>query len=296
MKARYELALVGLLVGCKPSAPLFAPTPSAIDAGFNQSWNAVIDVLAEDNVPVKTLDRSSGFVVAEVSAMSLSDLSNLTTNCGGFVDIMLQSDVKYGIANYNILIRGDSNTSMVKVTARFTHASITCQSKNLFENNFQTAVKTRAEAGSHGVRASVTQSAAPQPPVVRAQVTPVPAASRRVTATTTPNSGGPSGMHAQASIGPPQSEADRAAAVEAFEQGKALIGSHEWAKAEQSFQQAVLFDGSVAKYHAALGALMMTLHRWVDAEASYSAAMLIDPDNPDYRRLLKESRARVNSD
>jgi hypothetical protein len=101
-----------------------------------------------------------------------------------------------------------------------------------------------------------------------------------------------SAIHAQASIGAPLSENDRGAALDAFNQGNAYVGAHEWAKAEQSFQRAVLFDGSVAKYHAALGSLMMLLHRWADAEASYSAAVLIDVDNADYRRLLKESRAR----
>jgi hypothetical protein len=100
------------------------------------------------------------------------------------------------------------------------------------------------------------------------------------------------GLHAQASIGQPVSEEERAAAAQAFEDGKAYLGRHEWVKAEQSFQKAVLHDGSLAKYHAALGNLMMTLHRWVDAEASYSAAVLIDVDNPEYRRLLKEARAR----
>jgi hypothetical protein len=101
-----------------------------------------------------------------------------------------------------------------------------------------------------------------------------------------------SGLHAQAGIGAPLTEEDRIAAAAAFEEGNGYLGRHEWAKAEQSYQRAILHDGSVGKYHAALGALMMVLHRWVDAEASYSAAVLIDVDNPEYRRLLKEARAR----
>lgn len=70
------------------------------------------------------------------------------------------------------------------------------------------------------------------------------------------------------------------------------MGTHEWVKAEETFQKAILLDGSVAEYHAALGALMMTLHRWVDAESSYTAAMLLDVDNADYRQKLKEARSR----
>ncbi len=93
-------------------------------------------------------------------------------------------------------------------------------------------------------------------------------------------------------IGRPRSETDRAAAADAFARGKAYVGSHEWPKAEQSFQQALLFDGSVAEYHAAMGSLMMLLHRWVDAEAAYTAAVILDVDNPEYRRQLKEARSR----
>ena len=101
-----------------------------------------------------------------------------------------------------------------------------------------------------------------------------------------------SGTHAQAMIGAPRSEADRQAAVEAFLAGKDFLGRHDWARAEQSFQRAILYDGSRAEYHAALGSLMMLLHRWVDAQASYSAAVLLDVDNAEYRQQLKESRSR----
>lgn len=97
---------------------------------------------------------------------------------------------------------------------------------------------------------------------------------------------------AQSTIGAPRSEADRQAGVIAFEEAQGYVGTHEWAKAEQTFQKAILYDGSVAKYHAALGSLMMLLHRWADAQASYSAAVLLDVDNPEYRRRLKEARAR----
>lgn len=100
------------------------------------------------------------------------------------------------------------------------------------------------------------------------------------------------GTWAQASIGRPRSGADIESAKKAFASGSAAMGAHEWEKAEQSFQRAILYDGSVAKYHAAMGSLMVLLRRWADAEASYTAAMLIDVDNPEYRRKVKEARSR----
>lgn len=133
---KYGLSTLTLLavIACTPPAPVTAPTPSAIAAGFNQAWNGVIDVLAEENVPVKTLDRSSGFVVAEVATMDMSTLEKFT-NCGGFMDMMVNSE-RFGVANYNILVRGDSTASNVKVTARFTHGSTVCATKNVFESGF----------------------------------------------------------------------------------------------------------------------------------------------------------------
>ena len=101
-----------------------------------------------------------------------------------------------------------------------------------------------------------------------------------------------SGTWAQATIGRPRSESDKAAAVGFFQEGQKLLGAHEWERAEQSFQKAILLDGSSAKYHAAMGSLMFMLRRWADAEASYTAAMLIDVDNDEYRRKVKEARSR----
>lgn len=113
-------------------------------------------------------------------------------------------------------------------------------------------------------------------------------------ASTNPTQSGPfsPGIGSQAAIGAPRSESDRSAGVRSFAEGNGHVGNHEWAKAEQSYQRAVLYDGSVGEYHAALGRLMMLLHRWEDAQASFSAAVLLDVDNPEYRRLLKVVRSR----
>ena len=70
------------------------------------------------------------------------------------------------------------------------------------------------------------------------------------------------------------------------------MGSHQWDQAEQSFRKTLLLDGSVAKYHAGLGSLLMVLRRWGEAEAEYVAAVLLDLDNTDYRRLVKEARSK----
>jgi hypothetical protein len=106
-------------------------------------------MLAEQNIPVKTMDKSSGFVAAEVTAVSSTDLDKLA-NCGSLMSQLLSgSATGNGIARYNILVRGDSAASTVKVTARFIHGGDTpkdCSSRNVFEGQFQSEVKARAEA------------------------------------------------------------------------------------------------------------------------------------------------------
>jgi predicted Zn-dependent protease len=102
----------------------------------------------------------------------------------------------------------------------------------------------------------------------------------------------PSGESARSIIGAPSSETARDAAVGTFAEAKAYMGAHQWTQAEQSFRKTLLLDGSVAKYHAGLGSLLMVLRRWDEAEAEYVAAVLLDLDNTDYRRMVKEARSK----
>jgi hypothetical protein len=92
-------------------------------------------------------------------------------------------------------------------------------------------------------------------------------------------------------IGAPRNEQDRAAATLAYRDAQVLMYRHEWLKAETQLRLTVRLDGSVAVYHAALGAVLIALQRGPEAEAAYSAAVLLDPDNEEYRRRLKQARA-----
>ncbi len=151
-----RLAVIAVLVvaACTPPAPAPAPAlapaplaPTTVTASFGKTWNAVVDLLSERNIPVKTMDRSSGFVAAEVSSVSNDELRKLSRGCTGFLAAMANGgDPPTGIARYNILVRGDSTSSTVKVTARFTGPQGDCATQNTFEAPFQREVKARAEA------------------------------------------------------------------------------------------------------------------------------------------------------
>jgi Zn-dependent protease with chaperone function len=97
---------------------------------------------------------------------------------------------------------------------------------------------------------------------------------------------------ARATIGAPRSETDRAAAVPEYERGIELLGSHYWGEAKTHFKRALMLDGSVAAYHAAIGEVFIVEEDWAAAAAEFTAALLLDVDNADYRAKLKEARAR----
>jgi predicted Zn-dependent protease len=97
---------------------------------------------------------------------------------------------------------------------------------------------------------------------------------------------------AHAIIGAPSSDSARTAASEKFLEAQRFMGSHKWKEAEAAFQETLLLDGSVAKYHASLAKLFTLLRRYDEAVAEYTAATLLDLDNAEYRTLLKQARSK----
>jgi hypothetical protein len=139
-----RLLLVAVLgvITCAPPPTLPPVQPVGISAPFSKTWDAVIDILSEQNIPVKTIDRSSGFAAAELATVD-SDTMNHLADCGSQLKKFMVGFT--GIARYNVVVRGDSTTSTVKVTAKFVSNHGDCSSRNVFENDFQGAVKARAE-------------------------------------------------------------------------------------------------------------------------------------------------------
>jgi hypothetical protein len=121
--------------------------------------------------------------------------------------------------------------------------------------------------------------ATPSPPEKKA---PPPRAAGRV-----PES---SDSMAVAVVGAPESDSARRAAVRVFDDGRIYLARHEWGRAEENFRNAVLLDGSVAAYHAALGSVEIILEKWAEAQAEYTAALLIDASNEEYRQRLVEAQ------
>jgi len=247
-----------------------------------------------DAVRIYSSPSRVGVEYQEIALLNSTGLSNWTTE-SGMMKSMRQKAAEVGATGI-IMGNIDEPGAGAKVAAQVLGAYTERKGKSVAIYVPSDEARIQAVC-SGGYTAAPKEAVAP---TQRVSVAPAPTKQAAPTAenaasvrrSVVPDPPVASGISAQAAIGAPRSETDRTAAMEAFADGNAYVGNHEWAKAEQSFQRAVLFDGSVARYHAALGSLMMLLHRWVDAQASYSAAVLLDVDNAEYRRMLKEARSR----
>jgi tetratricopeptide (TPR) repeat protein len=84
----------------------------------------------------------------------------------------------------------------------------------------------------------------------------------------------------------------RRRALQAYQDGNEALELRLYDQAEARFRDAVLYDGSEARYHAALGATLLKRGKRAEAEAVLSAAVLLDVENAEYRRLLVAARQR----
>ena len=84
----------------------------------------------------------------------------------------------------------------------------------------------------------------------------------------------------------------RRRAMRAYQDGYEALELRLYEQAEVKYREAVLYDGGEAKYHGALGALLLKRGKLAAAEAALSAAVLLDTENAEYRKLLTEARSR----
>ena len=81
-------------------------------------------------------------------------------------------------------------------------------------------------------------------------------------------------------------------AREAFDDGREALELRLYEQAEAKFREAIVYDGSEARYHGALGSILLKRGKRAEAEAVLSAAVLLDVESVEYRQLLVEARKR----
>jgi hypothetical protein len=187
MRERLLTALVIVVSGCYRYYPPLPPPvrdARAVYASFGETWDAVIDVFAEQNIPISTMERASGFIAAERTSWRYASLYERDYVLR-LVDCGRLGPVPYlpSAARYNVVVRGDSSVSTVKVTTTYTStgtfytdptkvkaANVDCSSRGVFEDSVEATIKDQAErrAGLTGpVRTAgrpVMQATAPAAP------------------------------------------------------------------------------------------------------------------------------------
>lgn len=132
------------LAGCysPPSAAPPPRPPMEIKASFGRTWDAVIEHFAERSIPIRTLERASGLIVTDPMVIYNDKEADLWGDCGGS-EFAGQYPPTSG--SFNVLVRGDSAASTIKVTARWRLKELECTTKDVFELALETAIRTRAE-------------------------------------------------------------------------------------------------------------------------------------------------------
>lgn len=132
--------------GLQPPAELAPRNAAPVAASFAKTWDAVIDVFAEQRISIETMDRSSGFIVPR-SRAELLESDTRFYDCGknGFGHPWQAGSVKY-----NVIVRGDSSHATVQVRAFFDPKSdvaavVRCNSTGVYESETEQMIRARAE-------------------------------------------------------------------------------------------------------------------------------------------------------
>ncbi len=147
--AKYlSLGILALTVACAVSqrGQPVAPPRSITDvqASFGRTWDATIDIFGERNIAIKQLERASGFVSTDPIALTREDqrAARGWASCRG--------NLAPDEAVYNVIVRGDSSQSTVKVTVKWQRSrsrqlSEPCTSNRAWELCAEDDIKARAE-------------------------------------------------------------------------------------------------------------------------------------------------------
>ena len=164
MKLLVRAAACVLVAGCTTYKPPPPPTPrdaSLVAASMGQTWDAVIDLFATRNIPIRTIERASGLIVTD--ALRVGQEGNTYASCGTKNGKVLAPDR----ATYNVLVRGDSSMATVRTTVLWTRTAEPivpeCTSTFIWERALETDVKARAERQGRQV-ARETVRLRPVPP------------------------------------------------------------------------------------------------------------------------------------
>jgi len=114
---RLLFAFSAVLIGSACATPAqtfqYDKTKTA-NASFDETWSRAIEVFASKNIPIKTLEKDSGIIVAENELVSTSDMAG-AASCPSSV----LATPFAGVMNFNVFVRavGANSTNVTVNTA-----------------------------------------------------------------------------------------------------------------------------------------------------------------------------------
>ena len=172
MKRSWILGLTVMVACFRYTPPAAVPVrqATAIAAPFDSTWSAVITFFAENNIPIRTIEKASGIIVAEPSRFAMQNRTPLLGSNGkqkrDLGGMKLQSPPIYAdcgvtkglppadpaTAIYNVRVQGDGARSSVQVNVKYTGfqannpgtGDAICVSTGKFETDLESFVKRRA--------------------------------------------------------------------------------------------------------------------------------------------------------
>ena len=157
-KALAIAALLTVAACVKVTPPRTAPVRPTMQvaAPFAATWDAVIDLFASRNIPIQTLDRSSGLIVAQMSfvpehgAPAWADCG--TRSIPGVSSLEVRTErLAPTHAEMNILVRSTDAGSTVRATVRWTRRGpdvpepLLCETTNVWESALEDGIRAAAE-------------------------------------------------------------------------------------------------------------------------------------------------------
>jgi hypothetical protein len=140
----FVLVLSAMMSACV-TTPNLPPAPvrssTTVAASFDRTWEAVIDHFASTNISIATIEKASGLIVAHRVNVP-PKLAAQYGNCGKDSWNRIIGP-KTGL--YNVLVRGNDQTSTVQVTVRWEYDGDECVTIGAWESDFENQIKARAE-------------------------------------------------------------------------------------------------------------------------------------------------------
>jgi hypothetical protein len=101
-------------VGYRPPATAYTPSEEPINAGFDASWGAVIDYLANQHISAHALEKASGYVAARTPWADFGILGISNSGSAGLTAYLPTASA------FNVRIKGEAQRSAIRVNTACT--------------------------------------------------------------------------------------------------------------------------------------------------------------------------------